>query len=175
MFLIVLLAFVFYAPNYLGHPDNYVKANPLVTPAHIVPEWYFLPFYAILRAVPDIWFVEAKLAGVIAMFTSILILFVLPWLDSSPIRSARYRPWYKQIFWFLVIDVIVLGISGAKPPEGVWLILGRLATVYYFIHFLILMPLIGRLEPTKPLPGSIDESVPQESGTQTSETTRKHS
>ena len=109
------------------------------------------------------------------MFTSILILFVLPWLDSSPIRSARYRPWYKQIFWFLVIDVIVLGISGAKPPEGVWLILGRLATVYYFIHFLILMPLIGRLEPTKPLPGSIDESVRQESGTQTSETTRKHS
>ncbi|HIB19149.1 MAG TPA: cytochrome b/b6 [Alphaproteobacteria bacterium] len=175
VFLIVLLAFVFYAPNYLGHPDNYVKANPLVTPAHIVPEWYFLPFYAILRAVPDIWFVEAKLAGVIAMFTSILILFVLPWLDSSPIRSARYRPWYKQIFWFLVIDVIVLGISGAKPPEGVWLILGRLATVYYFIHFLILMPLIGRLEPTKPLPGSIDESVLQESDTQTSETTRKHS
>ena len=109
------------------------------------------------------------------MFTSILVLFVLPWLDSSPIRSARYRPWYKQIFWVLVIDVIVLGIAGAKPPEGTWLILGRLGTAYYFTHFLILMPLIGRIEPTKPIPGSIDESVLQESDTQTSETTRKHS
>ena len=149
----------FYAPNYLGHPDNYVKANPLVTPAHIVPEWYFLPFYAILRAVPDILFIDAKLAGVIAMFASILLLFALPWLDSSPVRSARYRPWYKQLFWFLVIDVIVLGIAGAKPPEGAWLVLGRIATAYYFVHFLILLPLIGRIEPTRPLPRSIGEAV----------------
>jgi len=136
-----------------------------------VPEWYFLPFYAILRAVPDIWFVEAKLAGVIAMFTSILILFVLPWLDSSPIRSARYRPWYRQIFWFLVVDVIVLGLAGSKPPEGMWLILGRVATVYYFIHFLILMPLVGRIEPAKPLPASIDAPVLRTGSTPVSETT----
>ncbi len=173
VFLIVLMAFVFYAPNYLGHPDNYIKANPLVTPAHIVPEWYFLPFYAILRAVPDIWFVEAKLAGVIAMFTSILILFVLPWLDSSPIRSARYRPWYRQIFWFLVVDVIVLGLAGSRPPEGMWLILGRVATAYYFIHFLILMPLVGRIEPVKTLPASIDAPVLRTGSTPVSEITSK--
>ena len=170
VFLIIFSIFIFYAPNYLGHPDNYIKANPLVTPAHIVPEWYFLPFYAILRAVPDILFVDAKLAGVIAMFTSILLLFALPWLDSSPVRSARFRPWYKQFFWLLVLDVVVLGVAGAKPPEGLWLVLGRLATAYYFIHFLILMPLLGRIEPTKPLPRSIgdpvlDSSPPRESET----------
>ena len=155
----IFSVFIFYAPNYLGHPDNYIKANPLVTPAHIVPEWYFLPFYAILRAVPDILFVDAKLAGVIAMFASILLLFALPWLDSSPVRSSRFRPWYKQFFWLLVIDVIVLGVAGAKPPEGLWLILGRLATAYYFIHFLILLPLLSRIEPTKPLPRSIGDPV----------------
>ena len=157
--MIIFSVFIFYAPNYLGHPDNYIKANPLVTPAHIVPEWYFLPFYAILRAVPDILFVDAKLAGVIAMFASILLLFALPWLDSSPVRSARFRPWYKQFFWLLVLDVVVLGVAGAKPPEGLWLVLGRLATAYYFIHFLILLPLLGRIEPTKPLPRSIGDPV----------------
>ncbi len=93
------------------------------------------------------------------MFASILLLFALPWLDTSPVRSARYRPWYKQLFWFLVIDMIVLGMAGAKPPEGMWLILGRLATAYYFVHFLILLPVLGRIEPTKPLPSSIGDAV----------------
>ena len=168
--MIIFSVFIFYAPNYLGHPDNYIKANPLVTPAHIVPEWYFLPFYAILRAVPDILFVDAKLAGVIAMFASILLLFALPWLDSSPVRSARFRPWYKQFFWLLVLDVVVLGVAGAKPPEGLWLVLGRLATAYYFIHFLILLPLLGRIEPTKPLPRSIGDPVLNSSPPRESET-----
>ena len=104
------------------------------------------------------------------MFASILLLFALPWLDSSPVRSARFRPWYKQFFWLLVLDVVVLGVAGAKPPEGLWLVLGRLATAYYFIHFLILLPLLGRIEPTKPLPRSIgapvlDSSPPRESET----------
>jgi len=144
---------VFYSPDYLGHPINYVEADPLSTPAHIVPEWYYLPFYAILRAVPD------KLLGVVAMFASILILFILPWLDTSKVRSATYRPIYKQLFWLLVIDCIVLGIVGANPPEGAWLIVGRIATIWYFAHFLIFLPLLGLFETPKPLPSSISDDV----------------
>jgi len=151
--MIVLFGFVFYAPNYLGHPDNYIPANPLVTPPHIVPEWYFLPFYAILRSVPD------KLGGVILMFGSILILFVLPWLDTSRVRSARFRSVYKQVFWLIVIDAIVLGWVGSQPPEGSALIIGRVATIYYFLHFLVLMPLIGKFEVPRPLPASIADPV----------------
>ncbi|MBM3583238.1 MAG: cytochrome b [Alphaproteobacteria bacterium] len=153
VFFVVFAAFVFYAPNYLGHPDNYIPANPLVTPAHIVPEWYFLPFYAILRAIPD------KLGGVIAMFASILVLFILPWLDTSRVRSATFRPIYKLFFWVLVADVILLGIVGAKPPEGAWIHIGRLATAYYFVHLIILMPLIGLIERPRPLPQSIAAAV----------------
>ena len=153
VFLIVLAAFVFYSPDYLGHPINYVEANPLSTPAHIVPEWYYLPFYAILRSIPY------KLLGVVAMFASILILFVLPWLDTSKVRSAAYRPIYKQLFWIFVIDCIVLGIVGAQPAEGAWLIVGRIATLWYFAHFLIFLPLLGLFETTKPLPSSISDSV----------------
>ncbi len=153
VFLIVLCAFVFYAPNYLSHPDNYIPADPLVTPAHIVPEWYFLPFYAILRSVPD------KLGGVVLMFASIFVLFLLPWLDTSKVRSARFRPIYKQVSWLLVVDAIVLGWAGAQAAEGVPLLIGRAATAYYFIHFLILMPLIGVLERPRPLPTSIAEPV----------------
>lgn len=154
--LIIFFMFVFYAPNYMGHPDNYIAADPLVTPAHIVPEWYFLPFYAILRSIPD------KLLGVIMMFGAIAVLFILPWLDTSRVRSARFRPVYKLVFWLLVIDVIVLGFAGAKPPEGAWLIYGRLATAYYFLHFLVLMPFIGWFETPKPLPTSIAEPVLKE-------------
>ncbi len=102
VFLLVFAGFVFFAPNYMGHPDNYIPANPLVTPAHIVPEWYFLPFYAILRAVPD------KLGGVLAMFGAIAVLFVLPWLDTSKVRSANYRPLYRQFFWVLVVACVLL-------------------------------------------------------------------
>ncbi|MEX1037099.1 MAG: cytochrome b/b6 [Sneathiella sp.] len=153
VFLIFFSAFLFYAPNYLGHADNYIPANPLVTPAHIVPEWYFLPFYAILRAVPD------KLGGVMLMFGAIAVLFALPWLDKSRIRSARFRPIYKQLFWVFVADCILLTYIGGKPAEGAFLIWGRIATVYYFVHILILLPLVGLFEKPKPLPASISEDV----------------
>ena len=164
VFLIFFAGFVFFAPNYMGHPDNYIPADPLVTPAHIVPEWYFLPFYAILRAVPDIGLfgfvlIEAKLAGVIAMFGSIILLFFLPWLDTSPVRSGKFRPIFKQFYWILVIDAAVLGYVGAMPAEGVWLLIGRIATAYYFLYFLVILPLLGRLERPKPLPTSISEPV----------------
>ena len=149
VFLLIYLFFVFFAPNFFGEPDNYIPANPMVTPPHIVPEWYFLPFYAILRAVPD------KLFGVVLMFASILVLFVLPWLDTSKVRSARFRPIYKQLFWIFVLDCLILGWIGAKPPEGAYLVIGRIATIYYFAHFLILLPLTGWFEKPRPLPDSI--------------------
>ena len=153
VFLIVYLGFVFFAPNFFGEPDNYILANPLQTPPHIVPEWYFLPFYAILRSIPD------KLTGVLTMFASILILFVLPWLDFSPVRSARFRPVFKKVFWLIVIDVFVLGWVGANPPEGSFIVIGRLATAYYFLHWLVLLPLIALFERPNPLPASIGEPV----------------
>ena len=153
LFITVFLWFVFFAPNVLGHPDNYIEANPLVTPAHIVPEWYLLPFYAILRAIPS------KLGGVIFMFAAIFILMLLPWLDTSKVRSAIFRPIYKKFFWVLLFVVILLGYLGAKPPEGIYLILSRLATAYYFIHFLVILPLLGRYEKTDPLPQSISDPV----------------
>ncbi len=153
VFFIVFTAFVFYAPDYLGHSINYEEANPLVTPEHIVPEWYYLPFYAILRAVPD------KLLGVVAMFGSIMIWFILPWLDTSKVRSAAYRPIFKQLFWLLMIDFFILGVVGANPPEGWWITVGQIATVYYFAHFLILLPLVGLLETPRPLPSSISDAV----------------
>jgi ubiquinol-cytochrome c reductase cytochrome b subunit len=153
VFLIALSLFVFYLPNYLGHADNYIPADPLVTPAHIVPEWYFLPFYAILRAIPD------KLGGVIAMFGSVLVLFVLPWLDRSPVRSGKFRPIFKQFYWLLVLDVIVLGYVGAMPAEGIWIPIGQVATAYYFAYFLVILPLLGVFERPKPLPNSISDPV----------------
>ena len=153
VFLILFFWFVFFNPNYLGHPDNYIPANPLVTPAHIVPEWYFLPFYAILRAIPD------KLGGVLAMFGSIAVLFLLPWLDTSKVRSARYRPLYRQFFWIFAAVCVILGYLGSKPPEGLYVVAGRICTVYYFMHFFVILPLLGFVEKTKPLPMSITESV----------------
>ena len=159
VFLVVYAGFIFYSPNYFGEPDNYIAANPLVTPASIVPEWYLLPFYAILRSVPDILFIEAKLAGVIAMFGSILILFALPWLDTSPVRSATFRPIYKLLFWVFLADCVVLGWVGAQHPEGLPLLLGRIGTAYYFIHFLVVLPLLSKFETPKPLPESISAPV----------------
>jgi ubiquinol-cytochrome c reductase cytochrome b/c1 subunit len=153
MFMIIFAFFVFYSPNILGHADNYIEANPMVTPAHIVPEWYLLPFYAILRSVPD------KLMGVIAMLSAILILAALPWLDTSKIRSAVFRPLYKQFYWILVADVLILGYVGAMPAEGLYLLIARVATAYYFIHFLIILPVLGFKEKTTPLPLSITEPV----------------
>ncbi len=159
VFLLIWAGFVFFAPNFMSHPDNYIPADSLKTPPHIVPEWYFLPYYAILRATPDILFINAKLAGVIAMFGSILILFLLPWLDNSKVHSANFRPVYRVFFWVLVADCILLGFAGAKPPEGIWLMLARVGTAYYFFHFLLLLPIIARLEKPKPLPYSISEPV----------------
>ncbi len=153
LLLLIFFAVICFAPNYMGHPDNYIQADPLVTPAHIVPEWYYLPFYAILRSIPD------KLLGVIAMFAAILILFALPWLDRSKVRSGTFRPIFKQFYWLLVIDVIALGFVGANPPEGAWLIIGRVATFYYFFHFLVLLPLLSRIEKPRPLPESISQAV----------------
>ncbi len=160
VFLVVFAGFVFFAPDFFGLPINYVPANPLVTPDHIEPEWYFLPYYAILRAVDfDIWFIDAKLIGVILMFGSILVLFALPWLDTSKVRSATFRPIYKYFFWIFLADTIVLGWIGANPPEGHFLIIGQIATAYYFFHFLVLLPLLGKLERPRPLPASISEPV----------------
>ncbi|GJD82080.1 hypothetical protein GCM10007886_53430 [Methylobacterium gregans] len=153
VFMILFAWFIFYQPNYLGHADNYVPANPAVTPAHIVPEWYFLPFYAILRAVPS------KLGGVILMFSAVLILALAPWLDTSRVRSCNYRPIYRQFFWVFVGVCIILGWLGAKPPEGGYVIASQICTAYYFAHFLIVMPLVGLFETPTPLPGSILESV----------------
>jgi quinol-cytochrome oxidoreductase complex cytochrome b subunit len=159
IFFLFFAGIVFFAPNFFGEPDNYIPANPLSTPAHIVPEWYFLPFYAILRSIPD------KLAGVIGMFAAIAVLFILPWLDRSPVRSARFRSFtFKALFWLLILDCILLGIVGAKPPEGWWLITGRLATAWYFAHFLVFIPLVSIFERPKPLPHSISEPVLQGGG-----------
>jgi ubiquinol-cytochrome c reductase cytochrome b/c1 subunit len=153
VFFIVFAALVFFAPNLLGHPDNYTPANPLVTPPHIVPEWYFLPFYAILRAVPD------KLGGVLMMFGSIAVLFVLPWLDTSPVRSMRFRPLARLFFALWCVAFLVLLYCGGKPPEEPFVTIARLATTYYFLYFLVIMPLLGRLERPLPLPESIARPV----------------
>ena len=153
LFLILFAWFVFYHPNYLGHPDNYIPANPLVTPTHIVPEWYLLPFYAILRAIPS------KLGGVIAMFGSIGVLFLVPWLDTSKVRSASYRPLYRQFFWIFVVVCIGLGWLGSQPAEGGYVLAARILTIYYFLHFLAIMPLLGLFETPKARPASIADSV----------------
>ena len=152
IYFLIFAFFIFYEPNYLGHPDNYTPANPLVTPAHIVPEWYFLPFYAILRAVPS------KLGGVLLMFGSIVILAFLPWLDRSPVRSASYRPYYKIAFWIFVIDTLILGYVGGKPAEEPYVTISRVAACYYFFHFLILVPWISKSEVPSKMPNSISEA-----------------
>src|SRR5713101_6216165 len=153
VFLIVFGWFVFYEPSALLNADNSIPANPGVTPAEIVPEWYLLPYYAILKSVPN------KLLGVSAVAASILILFVLPWLDTSPVRSARFRPVFKVFFWILVADCLLLVFAGGKPPEGTWLILSRFGAAYYFLHFLVVLPVVGMFEQPKPLPASIRQPV----------------
>jgi len=153
VYLIVFAALVFFFPNFLGDPNNFIEANPLQTPADIVPEWYFLPYYAILRSVPN------KLLGVCMMFGSLLVLFVLPWLDTSRVRSARFRPIYRVLIWVWVLAFIGLGVCGAHKPEGVWVVLSRLCTLYYFAHFLVILPILGKLERPLPLPESISRPV----------------
>jgi ubiquinol-cytochrome c reductase cytochrome b/c1 subunit len=153
VFCVLLAWLIFYIPNFLGHSDNYIPANPAVTPPEIVPEWYYLPFYAILRSIPN------KLLGVIALGASIVILAFAPWLDTSPVRSARYRPLYRQFFWLFVIACVGLGWLGSKQPEGLYVVASRVLTFYYFAFFLIILPMLGFIERTKPLPNSITESV----------------
>ena len=160
VFLLIYCLFVFFMPNALGHPDNYIPANPLSTPAHIVPEWYFWPFYAILRAFTvDFFFIPAKLWGVLAMFGSILLLFFLPWLDSSPVRSGNYRPKFKVWFYVLVADILVLGYCGGAPAHEPYVMISQLAAIYYFAHFLIILPIVSALERPVPMPRSITEAV----------------
>jgi len=170
VFMIMFATFVFYNPNALGHADNYIPANPLVTPAHIVPEWYFLPFYAILRAVPD------KLGGVLLMFGAIAVMFVLPWLDTSKVRSMRYRPTAKLYFFIFVLACLILGYCGGQLPDDhvipglstftlidadlnsfVWL--SRFAALYYFAYFLVILPVLGLTETPLPQPESISAPV----------------
>ena len=167
VFLTVYTAFVFFMPNELGHPDNYIPADPLVTPAHIVPEWYFLPFYAILRAITfdigipftGIVIIPAKLGGVIAMFGSIALLFALPFIDKHPVRSAVFRPWYKIALLVFVAVVFILGVCGGKPPEGLWVPLAQICTLYYYAFFLAVIPYLNKKEPVVDLPNSINEAV----------------
>lgn len=152
VFFLIFAFFVFYAPNYLGHPDNYIPADPLVTPAHIVPEWYFLPFYAILRAIPS------KLGGVLFMFGALLILFALPWLDSAKTRSGAYRPFFKPFYWLFIFNFVFLGWLGAKPAdEALYVVLAQVSTFIYFAYFLLVLPVLSKLETPKELPESIDE------------------
>ena len=162
VFLLLYCWFVFYVPNYLGDADNYIPANPMKTPPHIVPEWYFLPFYAILRSIPD------KLAGVIAMFSAIAVLAFLPWLDTSRVRSAKYRPIYKVFFWIFVACGIGLGYLGAMPPEGGYVLASRVLAVFYFAFFLIILPLLGLFEKTSPVPASIADAVLAKGGSASS-------
>jgi len=153
VFLLLYCWFIFYIPNYLGDADNYIPANPMKTPPHIVPEWYFLPYYAILRSIPN------KLAGVIAMFSAIAVLAFLPWLDTSKVRSAKYRPIYKIFFWVFAACAVGLGYLGAMPPEGGYVLAARILAVAYFAFFLVVLPLLGLFEKTKPVPPTIADAV----------------
>jgi len=152
-FLIFFAWFIFYMPHYLGDPENYIQANPGVTPAHIVPEWYYLPFYAILRSIPS------KLGGVVAMFGAIVVLAFLPWLDSAKTRSSRYRPLAKQFFWIFVVVCVLLGWLGGKPAQGVYVVIGRILTFCYFAYFLIVLPILSRIETPRTVPNSIADDV----------------
>jgi len=158
-FMILFIVVTFFAPEFLGHADNNIPADPLATPAHIVPEWYFWPFYAILRAFTVDFILDAKLWGVLAMFASILLLFLLPWLDKSPVRSGSYRPLFKRFFWILVADVLILGWAGGSEATPLVVAVSQVATIYYFLHFLVILPFISRIETPLPLPMSISESV----------------
>ncbi len=167
LFLLVYAAIVFYAPNQLGDPDNYIPANSMVTPSHIVPEWYFLPFYAILRSfvwdihIPftHIVLISSKLGGVILMFGAVLVMLFMPWLDRSPVRSAVYRPLYRLAFWIFLVACVALTWVGGRPPEGLPVLIGQISTVLYFAFFFVVLPFLPKIEKTLPLPKSISEAV----------------
>jgi ubiquinol-cytochrome c reductase cytochrome b subunit len=139
-FVVFFSAILFYYPNLLGHPDNYIPADPMVTPAHIVPEWYFLPFYAILRSIPD------KLGGVVAMGGAIVILLFLPFINTSKVRSSTFRPIFRICFWFLFADFLLLGWIGQEVVEEPFVMIGQLGTLFYFLYFLVFIPLVGIVE-----------------------------
>ena len=151
VFGVIISAVIFFGPNLMAEVDNYIPADPLVTPAHIVPNWYLAPFYAILRAIPD------KLGGVLLMFGSIAILFVLPWLDRSKVRSCNFRPIYKWFVMLFFVNFFVLGYVGMLPAEGLYLLIARIGLVYYFGFFLIITPFIHRIETPKSLPLGISD------------------
>jgi ubiquinol-cytochrome c reductase cytochrome b subunit len=167
--LAIFFAVVSFMPNFLGDPVNYVQANPLSTPAHIVPEWYFLPFYAILRAfTADVWIVQivhfvtfgivdAKFFGVVAMFGAIAVMALVPWLDTSSVRSGKYRPKFKAWFWLLVIDFVILMWVGAQVPNELMSWISLLASTYWFAYFLVILPLLGVFEKPLPIPATIEE------------------
>ena len=139
-FLFFFCVFIFYFPNALGHPDNYIPADPMQTPPHIVPEWYFLPYYAILRSIPD------KLGGVLAMFSSLIVLLFIPFINTSDIKSTNFRPLFKIFYWLTVTNFLLLGWIGQKPVTDIYIIVGQIATAYYFLFFLFLIPILGILE-----------------------------
>jgi ubiquinol-cytochrome c reductase cytochrome b subunit len=174
--LVAFFAIVGFMPNYLGHPDNYIEANPLVTPAHIVPEWYFLPFYAILRAFDgDVWVViltsfltggiiDAKFFGVLAMFGAIVVMALAPWLDTSSVRSGRYRPMFKWWFWLFVVNFFVLMWAGAMPAEGIYPYIALIGSAYWFAYFLVILPLLGVIEKPLPQPDTIEDDFKEHYG-----------
>jgi ubiquinol-cytochrome c reductase cytochrome b subunit len=140
VFVVFFSIILFYYPNTLGHPDNYIPADPMSTPAHIVPEWYFLPFYAILRSIPD------KLGGVVAMGGAIVILLFLPFINTSEVRSSTFRPLYRKLFWFIFADFLLLGWVGQEIVETPFIEIGQIGTLFYFLYFLVLIPALGLLE-----------------------------
>jgi len=146
LFALVFAVLIFFLPGWLTEADNYIPANPLATPAEIYPEWYFAPFYAILRAVPS------KLGGLLLSVGSLLLVCAVPWLDRSPVRSARFRPLYRWLVLLLFVDFVALGVAGHNPPQGIWLLVSRLATLYWYLHFLVLLPLLPRVERPRALP-----------------------
>ncbi len=162
VFFVIFAIFLFYLPDALGHADNYIEADPMKTPPHIVPEWYFLPFYAILRAVPS------KLFGILLMLGAIVVLFVLPWLDTHKVRSMRFRPIAKWFFIIFIVMCFILGWCGAGTPSDVaipigkgmtFYVLSQIATVYYFAYFLIILPVLGLVEKPLKRPDSITKAV----------------
>jgi ubiquinol-cytochrome c reductase cytochrome b subunit len=167
--LVAFFAVVGFMPNYLGHPDNYIEANPLATPAHIVPEWYFLPFYAILRAFDgEVWVViatswitggiiDAKFFGVLAMFGAILVMALVPWLDTSSVRSGRYRPMFKWWFWVFIVNFFVLMWVGARPAEGIYPYIALIGSAVWFAYFLVVLPILGVIEKPLPQPETIED------------------
>ena len=177
--LVVFFAIVGFMPNYLGHPDNYIEANPLSTPAHIVPEWYFLPFYAILRAfTADVWIVmlanwvtggiiTAKFFGVLAMFGAIIVMALVPWLDTSTVRSGRFRPMFKWWYYLLVIDFVVLMWCGAMPAEPPYSTISLIGATYWFAYFLVVLPLLGVIEKPLPQPATIEDDFKAHYGSET--------